>query len=116
MMELQLIETSDSLTRVALVGMLDLVGVGQIETKFVAATVARGLPTIVDVSGMTFIASLGMGMLLSGLKGLQRKGAKLVLLKPQRDVANALTVARLTELLPIAENDEQAMQLLGAAV
>jgi hypothetical protein len=42
-------------------------------------------------------------------------GSHLVLLKPQRDVAAALTVARLTELLPIAETDEQALQLLSAA-
>jgi anti-anti-sigma factor len=114
-MELQLVEASDSLTRVSLIGMLDLVGVGKVETKLLAATVARGAPTIVDVSEMTFIASLGMGLLLSCLKGLKRKGAKLVLLKPQRDVAAALTVARLTELLPIAETDEQALQLLSAA-
>jgi anti-anti-sigma factor len=113
-MEIQLVEATDSLTRVALIGMLDLVGVGKVETKFLAATVARGIPTIVDVSQVTFIASMGMGMLLGGLKGLKRKGTKLVLLKPQREVVAALTVSRLTELLPIAESEAQALQLLSA--
>jgi anti-anti-sigma factor len=105
--ELQTQDGSEPVTRVALVGMLDLTGVGQIETKFMAATVARGKNTVVDLSQLSFIASMGMGVLVSAYKGLKRKGAKVVLLNPQADVESALLVARLHEILPIAHGEEE---------
>ncbi len=111
-MELTIGDSSDTVSRVALVGMLDMVAVGQIETKFNAATVARGKDVIVDLSGMTFIASLGMGMLVSAHRGLKRKGKKLVLLNPQQDVELALLTARLQELMPFAHSEEEAQQFL----
>ena len=113
-MDMQVLEASDALSRVALAGMLDLTGVGEVETKFLAATVARGKPTIVDLAGLSFISSLGMGMLLTAVKGLKRKGAKLVLLHPQPNIVMALKAARLNELLPMTESEEQAQQLLAA--
>jgi anti-sigma B factor antagonist len=111
-MELKIGDSTESVSRVALIGMLDMVAVGQVETKFLAVTVARGRDVIVDLSGMTFIASLGMGMLVSAHRGLKRKGKKLVLLNPQEDVEVALTTARLQELMPFAHGVEEAEQLL----
>jgi anti-anti-sigma factor len=112
-MELQIQDSNESVSRVALVGMLDMVAVGQIETKFNAATVARGKDAILDLSGMTFIASLGMGMLVSAHRGLKRRGKKLVLLNPQEDVESALLTARLQELMPFAHSEEEAQKFLS---
>ena len=113
-MDIQVLEAGDSLSRVALAGMLDLGGVSEVETKFLAATVARGKPTIVDLKELSFISSLGMGMLLTAVKGLKRKGAKLVLLHPQPNIVMAMKAARLSELLPMTDSEEQAQQLLAA--
>ena len=113
-MNVQLVEELPGLTRVTLSGMLDLTGVGEVETMFFATTVGRSANTIVDVSELSFISSLGMGMLLSAARGLKRKGARLVLLNPQPDVALALGVARLTELLPMARDEAEAERLLAS--
>jgi len=113
-MELHTGESTEALTRVALVGMLDMVAVGEIESKFTAATASRGKNTIVDVSQMSFIASLGMGVLVSAYKALKRKGAKMVLLNPQADVECALIAARLQDILPIAHSEDEAQRLLEA--
>ncbi len=112
-MELRLIEESAGKTRVALVGMLDMVGVGKVETKLLATLVGRGANAIVDLAEMSFISSLGMGLLLNAAKGLKRKGAKFVLLSPQPDVEAALRVARLTEVLPVARDEAEAERLLA---
>ncbi len=112
-MNLQVVEQSPERTRVALIGMLDMVGVGQIETRFLAATVAPGVTAVVDLAEMSFISSLGMGLLLNAARGLNRKGAKLVLLRPQEDVEMALGVARLTEMLPIAHDEAELARLLA---
>jgi anti-anti-sigma factor len=113
-MELCIGTCDNGISRVALVGMFDLVAVGQIETRLMAATVAHGKHTIVDLSGLSFIASLGMGVLVTAYKGLKRKGARLVLLNPQAEVEAALVTARLPAIIPIARGDAEAMQLLSA--
>lgn len=112
-MELRLLPSPDSLTRIALVGSLDLAGVGRIDLKFTALTVGQGKPTIVDLSELSFLSSLGMGLLVSCHKGLRTKGAKLVLLNPQVFIEEALTVARLNTLLTIAHDEDEALRLVG---
>ena len=115
MIELQTQDSSQPITRVALIGMLDLVAVGQIETKFMAATVARGRNTVVDLSQLSFIASLGMAILVSTYKGLKCKGARIVLLNPQPDVQSALVVARLHDLLPIVHGEDEVEKLFATS-
>jgi anti-anti-sigma factor len=114
-MELITTGSNDSISRIALIGMFDMVAVGEIETRFTTATSGRGKNTIIDLAGMTFIASLGMGVLVTAYKGLKRKGAKLVLLNPQPDVESALNAARLKNILPIAHSEEEAERLLATA-
>jgi stage II sporulation protein AA (anti-sigma F factor antagonist) len=113
-MELHIGASSDNITRVALVGMFDMVAVDELESRFLAATAGRGKNTIVDLAQMSFIASLGMGVLEKAYKNLKRKGAKIVLLNPQPDVEAALRATRLDELLPIVHGEEEAQRLLPA--
>lgn len=107
MIELHTQDSSERITRVALVGMFDVLAVGQIETRFMAATVARGRDTVVDLSQLSFISSMGMGVLVTTYKGLKRRGARIILLSPQPEVENALRVARLQDLLPIVHGEEE---------
>jgi anti-anti-sigma factor len=113
-MELRIGECDGDVSRIALVGILDLIAVGQIETRLMAATVAHGRHAIIDLSELTFIASLGMGVLVTAHKGLKRKGARLVLLNPQADVEAALVAARLHGILPIVRGEAEALQYLAA--
>jgi anti-anti-sigma factor len=112
-MKFESLEANESLTRVALIGMLDLAGVGQVERDFTAATVDRGVPTIVDLSQLTFLASMGMQLLLRCAKALRDRGAALVLLNPTKDVELALAAAQLTRFLPVAHDEFDALRVLG---
>jgi anti-anti-sigma factor len=82
-MEIRVIESSDGLRRLALSGRLDLAGTDAIETRFAALTAGTRQTAIVDLREVTFLASLGMRMLVSSARTLLRSGAKLVLLGPQ---------------------------------
>ena len=63
---------------VLLTGLLDTAGVDQVETKFGAAIVpARN--TIVDLTQVSFMASMGIRMLIATARALSRKGSKLVM-------------------------------------
>jgi anti-anti-sigma factor len=115
MIELHTQAGTDLISRVALVGILDLVSVEQIRTELMAATVARGVNTVVDLSQLSFIASMGMDVLVTVYKGLRRNGAKIVLLDPQPDVESALRTARLQDILLIAHCDEEVQRLFAVS-
>jgi anti-anti-sigma factor len=72
-----------------------------------AATVEPGLNTIVDLSQLSFISSMGMEILVTVCKELKRKGAKILLLNPQPDVESAIRTARLQVILPIAHGHHE---------
>jgi|SRR5688572_6614892 len=111
-MQLNVIRADDSITHVAMLGRLDLEGVNHIQDQFVFNTTTRQRATLVDVSQVTFIASLGMGMFVSVAKALQRRGAKMVLLAPTNLVQQALQAAGINQVIPIAHEEEEALQLL----
>jgi anti-sigma B factor antagonist len=112
---LETIHASDVHSYVRLVGQLDLDGVRSVELKFTASTASRRTHAIVDLSEVTFIASLGMGMLVGVARALAAGKHRLVLVAPQAHVATALRTARLESIMPIAADLDAARALVGAA-
>ena len=110
--ELNVIERQDGITQVALSGQLDAAGLHKVDVAFHECTAGARQPAIVDMSDVAFIASLGMGMLLSCAKSLELKGAKMVLLNPQGMVDNVLRVAGIDTAIPIAKSLEEAESLV----
>jgi anti-anti-sigma factor len=68
---------------------------------------------MVDLSRVTFIASLGISMLISTAKALERHGVKMVLLGPPDLVQRTLEAAGVQHVIPIASEEERALLLLG---
>ena len=114
-MELRVLKEAPDLTHVALEGRLDVPGVQTIEETFFEHTAGRGKPTIVDLSKVTFIGSTGLRMLLKAVKELQKNGAKMVLLKPQPMVEQSLIYVAFNQLMPIAYEQDRALELLKSA-
>jgi anti-anti-sigma factor len=109
------VHLDQNLTHIALVGRLDVAGLHATDIKFHGYTAARRKPTLVDMSEVEFIASLGMGMLISCAKSLQRHSAKMVLLVPTGPVEEALKAVGMDQVIPIAHNLDDAMHFLGLA-
>ena len=112
-MELEIKNQSDQITRLALRGRLDTTGVGEIELKFTSHTVPRGKPLLLDMSEVTFLSSLGLRMLLTVAKALDRHGAKTVLLSPQPAVREVLKLSGFDQLIPIHNDNETALAFLA---
>jgi len=109
---LKVIESGERHTHVALIGRLDTQGVDAIEVPLSVQTATRRLPTIVDLAEVSFLASLGMGMLVRISKNLRSCGAGLVLLNPQEPVERALCAARIVDIIPIVHAQEEALRML----
>ncbi len=99
--------------RVALAGRLDTAGVDVVETRFGAAIVPNGKDTIVDLSEVTFLASMGIRMLISTTRALSRKGGKLVMYGAVPGVKDVIETAALTEIIPLAGDESDALKLVG---
>jgi anti-anti-sigma factor len=106
--ELSVIQSTDQLTHISLSGRLDAVGVQKVATRFQGLTASRGKPTIIDMTNVEFIASLGLGMLLSCARALHGRGARTVILNPQPLVAKAIETAHMNSVIPVVRSIEEA--------
>jgi anti-anti-sigma factor len=111
-MSLSLLETSSVLTVVALDGRLDAAGVTEVQTQFIAETAGRKKPVIVNMEQVTFMASMGIRMLVEAAKSVKSSGGKLVLLKPQNLVEKSLKAAGLDVVVKIFHEEAEARAAL----
>ena len=95
-------------TKVALDGRLDTAGVGRIELGF-SARAAGGKPVIVDLSRVSFIASLGVRMFISTARSLSSRGGRMALYAPVADVAEIIDTMGLAEIIPVAADEGSAL-------
>ena len=114
-MQLEATPRQDGITQVALIGRLDINGLHEVDIKFHGATAARGQPAIVDLTGLDYIASLGMGMLISCAQSLKRKGYTMVIMGAQGDVDTALRTAGIDQAIPMAADLDEALRLVAKA-
>jgi anti-anti-sigma factor len=113
-MEIVTFQDQGATARVALTGRLDILGAEEIALPLATLAGAKqGL--IVDMSGVSFIASIGIRHLVSAAKALSRRKGLLVLLNPNDMVAEVLTESGLNNLLPIVRSDSEAAAALEAA-
>jgi anti-sigma B factor antagonist len=100
-MKMEIADTANGLVNVTLVGRLDTQGVPRIEPDLIAGTVPRGARTIVDLSKLEFVSSLGLRMFMTLARDLARNNGKLVLYSPQPWVDVMFTTARLHSIIPV---------------
>ena len=103
---------ADSITHVAISGRLDVQGVSELQYEFLDLLTTQPKPSLVDISQMTYVASLGIGMLVSAAKHLERHGARLVLLAPTDMVRKTIETSGLSHMIRIAADERAALELL----
>ena len=108
-MELKVINTDDVYTHLALSGKLDVMGVGEIENKFIGYTAARKKNALVDISGVTFMGSMGLRIFLSAARSLSLEKKLLILLNPQPLVNEVLEASGIQDAVIIEHNAESAL-------
>jgi anti-anti-sigma factor len=114
-MQLETTPRTDGISQVALIGRLDINGLHEVDIKFHGQTAARAQPAIVDLNKLEYIASLGMGMLISCAQSLRRKGHTMVLAGAQGDVDTALRTAGIDQAIPMVADVDAAATLLAGA-
>jgi anti-anti-sigma factor len=111
-MDFKVVRSEPGLTLVALSGKLDVEGESQIGDGFRDLVASRGTSFLVDMSRVTYLASLGIRLLFAGAKALAGDGKKMVVLNPQPMVEETLLTSGTARLIPIAHSEEEALRLL----
>lgn len=114
-MELQYSELPNNIRLIKLKGTLDIIGTGQIETRFAGYCAGENVRVVVDLSEVDFLASIGIRLLTLTAKSVASRGGKLVLLNPAPDVEHVLDVTGIPAIIPIYSDLESAETALLAS-
>ena len=105
-MQLECEELPGEVTRIALSGRLDIEGTRSIDDRFAFLTTTRPKKIVVDLSDVSFLASIGIRLLLTSARAQQQRGGKVVLASPQPSVRKVLEAAGIDQLIALLDDVE----------
>ena len=112
-MEMTVEQLESGIVKAVLNGRLDIAGAAEIDMRF-SVMAGANRAVIVDMAGVPFLASIGIRTLLIGAKAIQRRGGKMVLLRPTAEVEKVLWVSGVADLMPIFHADAEALAAVAA--
>jgi len=106
-MQISIADQSGPTARVIMAGKCDIAGAEVIALPL--ATLAGSKKAVlVDMSGVTFLASIGIRHFVSASKALARRGGRLVLLNPSDMVTDVLTTSGVNTMMDIVRSEGEA--------
>ena len=114
-MEIQYSDLDNSIILIKLSGRLDIIGTGEIETKFAGYCAGEKVRVIVDLSKVDFLASIGIRLLTLTAKSVANRGGKMVILDPIPEVQDVLEITGIPAIIPIYSYLESAETVLMAS-
>ena len=114
-MELIFSDLDDGVRKIDLTGRLDIEGAEAIDLRFTALTSTAQTFVIVDLTGVDFLASIGIATLVRNAKAARLRKGNLVLLNPRPNVAQVLASTHIDQILPVCVTLEEARAAVRAA-
>lgn len=114
-MKLNVVTVEAGMTRIELIGKLDVAGEAEIGDQLRSLVEVNKTDFLVDMSQVTYLASLGIRLLFAAAKKLSGEGKKLVVLKPQPMVEETLETSGTVKFIPIAPDEEAALEIITGA-
>jgi anti-sigma B factor antagonist len=102
-MNIDIEELAPGVTLIRLTGRLDTPGVDVVEARFSAASISQDKHTLVDLSQVSFIASMGIRMLIATARAMKQRQRKIVLFAAQplvQETLQTMSVDTLMALVP----------------
>lgn len=102
----------NQILKISLDGRLDVEGSSAIDMKFTALTATKKAAIVVDMTNVSFLASIGMRTLLSCAKAASMRGGKMVMINPQPLVKEVLDRSGVASLIPVYDGLSAARDAL----
>jgi anti-sigma B factor antagonist len=94
------IDDAGTTATVVLTGRLDILGAEVVALPLATLSGSKN-SLVIDMAGVTFLASMGLRHLVSASKAVRRRNGSLVLLNPTASVVEIIETSHLTDLLPV---------------
>jgi anti-anti-sigma factor len=101
--------------RIGLEGRLDIDGVHAAEARFTELATADPGRVVVDLAGVSLLASIGLRLLLAAARGQKARGGRLALAAARPAVRKVLLSAGIDRLMPVFDDLESARASLVSA-
>jgi anti-anti-sigma factor len=96
-------------TVVTVTGDVDMHSQSGLRDALIEAGAVPGTRVVLDLSGVEFMASAGVQVLLDGASQFETAGGALVLVGPQPMVARVLSLTQADQLIPVAATVAEAL-------
>ena len=114
-MKLDSAPIAEGLLKVSLDGRLDIDGVRAIDNRFAFLTTTQRVNVIVDLSAVSFLASIGIRMLMTSARGQKGRGGHFVVAAAQPAVEKVLVMAGIDQLIPMHSDIESAVTSISTS-
>ena len=114
-MDLRSEPLADGIEKISLIGRMDSLGGHEIDLRFAALVATRKLLAVVDMSEVSFLASIGIRTLVVNARAQSQHGGGLALANPQPLVAEVLKMAGIDSIIPVFPDVDSARSALAAA-
>jgi anti-anti-sigma factor len=113
-MDIRLEDLDNGALCVVLQGRLDTVGVDRIDVHLNTAVAASPRDVALDLSNVSFLASMGVRLIITLARSQKSRGQRLVLFGAQPGVRATLDMVALDKIIPLLPDRAQALAHLAA--
>lgn len=110
-MELKQQEIGDVL-KVTLHGSFDIAGAADVEMPFSIIAGDRN-KVLVDFSGVSFLASMGVRVMVKTAKSMANHGGKLVIVNPNDAARKVMSATGLDSIVPVVDTEAEGLAKLS---
>jgi anti-anti-sigma factor len=100
------------ITKVVLSGRIDIAGAQEIDMRMGIVAGSRRA-VVIDLSGVSFIASMGLRCLVSAAKTVSSKQGRMVLLNPNANVETVIKTTGIDTMIPIFHDAAEASRVVS---
>ena len=109
-MDMRLEQTSlpDNILLVKLIGPLDIAGAGEVDMPFSVLS-GKHDKVIVDLAGITFLASIGIRVLVKAARAVNGRKGRFVVFGPTEDARKVLRSTGIDTMIPVVADQTAAI-------
>ncbi len=106
-------ELENGVTKLVISGRIDIAGAQEIDLPLNVVGGSRRA-VVIDLSGVSFIASMGLRGLVMCAKAIHGKRGKVSMFAPPEDVAEVIRTMGIDELIPLLASEAEAIAAVTA--
>lgn len=108
-MEIKYNELENGVRVITLLGVLDMQGTFSVEIQFARYCEGENIRVLVDLSGVSYISSIGIPMLINTARAVTSQGGRMGLVGPLYDVNRVLELTGVSLIIPIFHDYDTAV-------